>query len=463
MSYRGRLPPFNLMSNRPGIGADFFDDVLDPAVYLSDGVDNHKIKVPRIVSNKLALTDPDLYDIIKNHKRTLAKGHSDLLKAQLGKDYFDYLQTLEDLHKQRTDMIHRDLGGAVPIITGPWHGEHGTYVGEQWSDPTKSFPLMMTSDPDLRTTRNVWFSHSETASNTPLSVGIPYQASSSSEPVMNNHSYPANLWFMNPVPHGSDAPTEYTMGIDINALRLAVVTQQYYEALARSGSRYEEQILTLFGVSNPDSRIQHPEYLGGNRVAINVREITNTAQGEQDFLGDVGAQSVTADSHGDFSRSFTEHGHLIGLACARYDHLYADGLDRKWSRVNKFDYYNPIFSGIGEQPIYTRELYSANGVPYNQVFGYNEAWVHYRTNHNVVSGSLRPKASSNLGHWTLADNYSSAPTLSSDWLKEDATNVDRALAVTSTLENQIFADFYFDIKHTRVMPVHSIPGQLNRF
>lgn len=270
---------------------------------------------------------------------------------------------------------------------------------------------------------------------------------------------PNNLWAYSG-PKYSDS----SFGIDVNALRLSIATQQYYEALARSGSRLEEQISTFFGVTNPDARVQHPEYLGGNRIQINVHEVTNTSQSETDFLGDIGAQSVTADSHDDFVKSFTEHGILMCIGVARYDHIYSQGIPKMFTRHSKFDFYNPLFANIGEQPIYDFELYAKGSNPSNpSIFGYNEAWVHYRTAQNRVSGELRPNGEGNLTHWTAADNYASKPTLSTEWLKEDTTNIDRVLAVSHTLANQIFGDFYFNTKWTRCMPMYSVPGQFGSF
>lgn len=284
---------------------------------------------------------------------------------------------------------------------------------------------------------------------------IPYVSASGIYPLA-----PQNLWAVS----GVDFNNDNTLGIDVNALRLSIATQQYYEALARSGSRLEEQISTFFGVTNPDARVQHPEYLGGNRIQINVHEVTNTAQSETDFLGDIGAQSVTSDSHDDFVKSFTEHGILMCIGVARYDHVYSQGMPKLFTRHNKFDFYNPLFANIGEQPIYDFELY-AKGANRNTptVFGYNEAWVHYRTAQNRVSAELRPNGDGNLTHWTAADNYVSKPTLSTQWLKEDTTNIDRVLAVSHSVSNQIFGDFYFNTKWTRCMPMYSVPGQFGSF
>lgn len=272
--------------------------------------------------------------------------------------------------------------------------------------------------------------------------------------------FPANLY----VDIGNNVGELTGLGIDVNSMRLAIATQVYYEALSRNGSRYEEMLKGFFGVDNPDSRLQHPEYLGGNRIHINVHEITNTAQSETDFLGDVGAQSVTVDSHSDFTKSFTEYGYLIGVVIARYDHSYCQGIPRFFSRTSRFDFYNPVFKAIGEQPVYNKELFvSGSADANNKVFGYQEAWADYRFCPNYATGLLRPNVSNALGHWSLTDNYSSSPTLSQGWLEEDKTNVDRCLAVTSSLSDQLFADFYFNARWTRPMPMYSIPATFGLF
>lgn len=269
---------------------------------------------------------------------------------------------------------------------------------------------------------------------------------------------PGNLW-------GVADKGAATAGIDIAALRLGVLTQQYYERLAMAGSRYEEQLNAFFGVSNPDSRVNHPEYLGGSRVSINVNEVTNSAQSEQDFLGDVGAKSVTADSHFDVNKSFTEHGILLGVVVCRFDHVHTSkGMPRWFMRTSKFDFYNPMFADIGYQPVYEYELFAdAANMESKQVFGYNEAWVHYRTSSNRVSGALRPQNNTALAHWTLADNFNSAPTLTDGFQKETMSPIDRITSVNHTVAPQVFGDFYFHLMHTRPMPMFSVPGAVGSF
>ena len=273
---------------------------------------------------------------------------------------------------------------------------------------------------------------------------------------------PANLWA---VADGNAAAAT------INQLRMAFQIQKLYEKDARGGSRYIEILKSHFGVTSPDARLQRPEYLGGNRVPININQVVQqsaTASGET-AQGTVTGMSVTTDTHSDFTKSFTEHGFVIGVMVARYDHTYQQGLERFWSRKDRFDYYWPVFANIGEQAVKNKEIFaqgpgvkdSAGSVVDDQVFGYQEAWADYRYKPSRVTGEMRSQYAQSLDVWHLADDYSALPALSDSWIREDKANVDRVLAVTSSVSNQLFADIYIKNRTTRPMPMYSIPGLID--
>lgn len=250
----------------------------------------------------------------------------------------------------------------------------------------------------------------------------------------------------------------------INELREAFAIQRYYEKAARGGSRYIELIKTFFGVTSPDARMQRSEYLGGNRIFLDINQVVQTSATEQDMTpqGNVAGMSLTNNHHSDFTKSFTEHGFLIGVCVARYHHTYQQGVERFWFRRSVFDFYNPTFANIGEQPVFKRELYlSGNYDQDNKVFGYNECWADYRYKPNRVCGEMRSNISNTLDCYHLADWYTNEPNLSLSWLQEDKTMLDRCLAVTSEVSNQIVADFYVKANWARCMPLYSIPGLLD--
>ena len=114
----------------------------------------------------------------------------------------------------------------------------------------------------------------------------------------------------------------------INDLRKAVAVQQYYEALARGGSRYREQVQTLWDVVISDKTVQVPEYLGGGRYHVNINQIVQTSGQQTNAdtpIGETGAMSVTPINESSFTKSFEEHGFVIGVCCVRHNHSYQQG------------------------------------------------------------------------------------------------------------------------------------------
>ena len=250
----------------------------------------------------------------------------------------------------------------------------------------------------------------------------------------------------------------------INQLRMAFQIQKLYERDARGGTRYIEILKSHFGVTSPDARLQRPEYLGGNRVPINVNQViqqSGTGAGADTPQGTVVGMSQTTDTNHDFIKSFTEHGYIIGVMVARYDHTYQQGIERHWSRKTRFDYYWPVFANIGEQAVLNKEIYAQGNAKDNEVFGYQEAWSDYRYKPNRVTGEMRSAYEQSLDVWHLADDYASLPSLSDSWIREDKNTVDRVLAVKSSVSDQLFADIYVSNRATRPMPLYSIPGLID--
>lgn len=263
---------------------------------------------------------------------------------------------------------------------------------------------------------------------------------------------------------GLNADLSMATASTVNELRQAFAIQKYYERLARGGSRYIEMIKAFYGVTSPDARLQRAEYLGGNRIYLDVEQVAqqSSTKDQPTPAGSVFGLSVTGDTNSDFTKSFTEHGLLIGVCVARYHHTYQQGLERMWFRKNLFDFYNPTFANLGEVPILKKEIYFTDNAQQNDsVFGYQEAWADYRYKPNRVAGEMRSAYATPLDSWHLADNYSTVPSLSADWIREDKTMLDRALAVTSQVSNQLIADFYIKADYARPMPVYSIPGLID--
>lgn len=242
----------------------------------------------------------------------------------------------------------------------------------------------------------------------------------------------------------------------INDLRKAVAVQQYYEALARGGSRYREQVQALWNVTISDKTVQIPEYLGGGRYHVNINQIVQTADNDKTPLGETGAMSVTPINESSFTKSFEEHGFVIGVCCVRHNRSYQQGLERFWSREDRLDYYVPQFANLGEQPVKKKEIMLTGTAKDEETFGYQEAWADYRMKPNRVSGLMRSNATGTLDFWHYADNYKNVPTLSQEWMEEGKVEIARTLVVQN--EPQFFGAIRIANKTTRRMPLYSVPG-----
>ncbi|UPW41958.1 major capsid protein [Dipodfec virus RodF1_56] len=273
----------------------------------------------------------------------------------------------------------------------------------------------------------------------------------------NSNVRPVNLWAEW---QGSGSPL---VAATVNQLRTAFQIQKLYERDARGGTRYIEILKSHFGVTSPDARLQRPEYLGGSRIPININQVVQNSGTPSDGTpqGTVAAYSVTTDSHSEFTKSFVEHGFVLGLMVARYDHTYQQGLDRFWSRKDRFDYYWPVFANLGEQAVFNKEIFAQGTDEDDEVFGYQEAWADYRYRPSRVTGEMRSTYAQSLDVWHLADHYEKLPSLSDSWIREDSKTVNRVLAVSDNISAQLFCDIYVRCLATRPMPLYSIPGLID--
>lgn len=251
--------------------------------------------------------------------------------------------------------------------------------------------------------------------------------------------------------------------ISINDLRQAFQIQKLYERDARGGTRYTEILRSHFGVVSPDARLQRPEYLGGGKTRINVNPVQQTsatADGSGTPQGNLSAYAVAVDTGHSFTKSFVEHGWIIGFVAVQSDLTYQQGLNRMWSRKARFDYYWPVFAHLGEQAVLNKEIYVQGTAADDEVFGYQERFAEYRYFPGIITGHMRSTSSTPLDVWHLAEKFETAPQLNATFI-QDATPIERVVAVTD--EPPVILDAWFDLKCVRPMPVYSTPGLVDHF
>lgn len=250
--------------------------------------------------------------------------------------------------------------------------------------------------------------------------------------------------------------------ITINHFREAFQIQRWYERAARGGTRYTEIIRSFFGVVSPDARLQRPEYLGGSSNRIDVNVIPQTS-GTTDVSPQASLSAFAVGTNGrgnGFSKSFTEHGWIIGLVNVRADLTYQQGINKMWTRSTKFDMYWPTFAFLGEQAVLNKEIYAQGNEEDDKVFGYQERYAEYRYAPSQVTGKFRSTYSQSLDSWHLAQKFENLPKLSPEFIVDNPP-IDRVVAVPS--EPQFLLDCWFNLNCVRPMPVYGVPGLMDHF
>lgn len=284
-------------------------------------------------------------------------------------------------------------------------------------------------------------------------TGVFASSSTAAGTVGTQQFYPANLY----------ADLTAATGTTLNAFRTAVAMQQYLERDARMGTRYTEFVWGMFRVRTADARLQRPEFIGGGGAEINTTPIAQTSAtgitGGTTPTGNLAASGY-GQGGGSFTYSATEHGYIITLACGTTDITYQQGTRRMWSVRTRYDFPVPLLANLGEQAMYNREIYTDGSATDDNVFGYVPRWDEYRSIPSQIVGIYRSTTSGTLDYWHSSQRFATLPTLNSTFIADDSkTVVQRNFAAgATTLGQQILADFYFNIRCARALPLYGIPG-----
>ena len=244
----------------------------------------------------------------------------------------------------------------------------------------------------------------------------------------------------------------------VNELRQAFQIQKLLERDARSGSRYSEIVNSHFGVNFLDVTYR-PEFLGGTSSPVNFETHASTNDGTRK-MGDLAASGTIVSNGGGFTKSFTEHCVVMGIASVRADLTYQQGLDRMWSRQTRYDHYWPALAHIGEQAVLNKEIYTQGTADDDLVFGYQERWAEYRYKQSKLTGKMRSNDTGSLDSWHLSQEFGSLPALNQTFI-EETPPLDRVVAVTT--EPDFHMDCYFNYQCARPMPLFSVPGLIDHF
>ena len=342
---------------------------------------------------------------------------------------------------QKGPGVDLPIGGLSPVITGENHG-------------VTAEPLRF-AFANGATNPNIFVPNGSSAS-----LGVSASASDSSGSARmfgglgvgeGTEVTPANLW----------ANLSQTSAVSINSFRHAMMLQQLLERDARGGTRLRELILSHFGTFAPDFRLDRPEFLGGSSGRLNIHQVAQTSSSDSATpQGNLAAYGVYADSRHGFTKSFVEHGYVIGLINVRADLSYQQGIERMWSRHTRYDFYWPTLAHLGEQEVLNKEIYAQGNEHDDEVFGYQERYAEYRYKPSLVTGKLRSGTGNSLDVWHLAQHFDNLPALNDEFIADNPP-IKRALAVQN--EPEFILDMWFNLNCVRPMPVHGIPGFQSHF
>lgn len=265
---------------------------------------------------------------------------------------------------------------------------------------------------------------------------------------------------------GLDYTTPYAdlssaSSILINQIRFAFQDQKLRERDMRGGMRYFEIINSHFHVSIPDAMIERPDLIGIFKQSVVYNPVANTgASAGEEPQGNLAAVSFGATSGRVLRKYCEDYGWIIGFCYTKANLSYQQGLHKKWSRRVREDYYLPVLSHIGEQPILNSEIYAQGTGVDQDIFGYQEAWSEYKYGSRLITAEMRSNHSLSLDYWHLAQDFGELPTLSPEFIEEDI-DVGRTLAVPT--EKQYLLDLLIEEQAKRPMPLYSTPGLVDHF
>lgn len=250
----------------------------------------------------------------------------------------------------------------------------------------------------------------------------------------------------------------------INDLRLSVALQAWAEASMRGGARYPEILMSTFGVRPRDARLDRPEVMGRISFPLQISEVLQTSQSTDDSpQGNMSGRGI-AYGRGRYIHVYAEeHCILHAYISIMPRSAYMQGMPKKFTKFDKFDYYWPQFDALGEQAITCRELYYDFNEDWNDPdtndypFGYQQRFCEYKDFFNQVHGDFKLQG---LNGWHMARIFASAPRLNEDFINYeseiDALN-QRVFASGATNRSHILCQAFNRIRAKRPMSYQVIP------
>lgn len=247
--------------------------------------------------------------------------------------------------------------------------------------------------------------------------------------------------------------------ITINALRYANTLQKYEESLARSGSRYNEMLQSIYGVVSSDASIQRPIYLGASRTPISISDVEQTSPMLDSDSTPLATLAGRGIANGMVSTDFfsEENGWIIGVCAIVPRTKYFQGISRHLHKTVALDYPVPLFAHLGEQEVFKDELYASGSNSDRATLGYLPRFSEFKYHSDEIHGELK----SSLRFWTMARqveprSYSTGVVVDEEFLKAENMSYD-AFALTDRSYDHFILDYTNNVALQRSLPEYSTP------
>lgn len=246
---------------------------------------------------------------------------------------------------------------------------------------------------------------------------------------------------------------------DVADIRNVFAVQRIMERANRCGSRYTEYIQSNFGINPGDTRMQRPEYIGGTKSPIVVTQVLQTgATTENSPQGNMAGHGIgyIGDNVGTYVAK--EFGVVLGFASLLPKAAYQQGIDKELMWKSRWDFPNPSFQNLSEQPVYNWQLYCDGTANDAKVFGFQGIYNELRVGSHHTCGNFRD----NLDFWHLGRKFSERPTLSDAFLKCQPADTTRIFnGVDPNKFKNVLMDFATITKAMRPLVLHPNPAYLD--
>lgn len=215
-----------------------------------------------------------------------------------------------------------------------------------------------------------------------------------------------------------------------------LLMQRYLNAANYTNSGFLQYYASMYGVTPSDTG-SFPRFIAHRKIEMEHNITNNTADNQ-------GAQTTNLLAFTDdtaFDVFIDDFGVILSVTSYDVLPVYKSGIDNSYHLADRFDFFNPMLQGIGDQPIYLSELIG-NPRFRDKIFGYTmrNAQYKYKTSraHGAFVNSLPGFM---LGYPTFAYTEDSDGTLhiDPDFIRDKPLYLD---AVVPQMTGISPADYY---------------------